>query len=198
MCEVCLDKQNKEGQEIGTTGAVEREQELNADSRKQEVEKENTGLDIIDREKLRQHRELEQYKEHIAGMRGICGLCRIQGERWDHSFSECRGMQEVVAAKREVRRQLERKGRAWIQGYKACFWCLNPQKICRRAGGEGKDAVGCEFPDVVLPICYGIWSQAGGRAWIEEEFKRRFEDTGEYMEWLGSAGEFGGTDTIRG
>ena len=220
-CEVCQ-KRVESGEKSGEKSEEksgekneeedrEGEQEREGKEGKERIARKHSGLDMVNIGRVREYRELSKYKEDLAGMKGICGLCRTTGDRWDHEFRECRRRQEVFRARREVREQLKRKGKEWIEGYKACFWCLNPQGICSRASrGGGKETerggkkrereewVECEFGEVVLPVCYGVWMRMDGRRWIEEEFGRKFNRVEEYMEWIGKGSEFGGLEAVEG
>ena len=183
------------GNEQGTIGLGKEEDE------RREFAQQSSGLDAIDTERVRQEREVSRYREHLAAIQGMCGLCRMVGDHWEHPFRECRRRQEVFQAKREVRERIRASGKEWIQPYKACFWCLNPQGICERASKRERERTeeerSCEFADVVLPVCYGVWSHSGGRRWIAEEFGRKFGRVEEFMEWIEKTSEFGGGEAIQ-
>lgn len=153
----------------------------------------STGIDIVTKDRLRQYTELAQYREHLAAMRGLCSLCRARDEAWDHAFPKCAQRHQVFQVRAETRRRLEARGKTWLKSFTACFWCLNPQSVCHRAGSGGdQDSRRCEFPDIVLPLCYGVYGSLQGPAWVEERFERRFDTLEEYTEWLGDETEFGG------
>lgn len=129
----------------------------------------NTGIDIVAKDRLEQHTELTQYQEVLPSMRGLCALCRAKNDAWDHAFTDCSRRHQVLQARRNTRRRFEASGRSWLKPFSACFWCLNPQSICHRAGSRSEqEAQRCEFPDVVLPLCYGVFISLQGPLWIEE------------------------------
>ncbi|KAI7118429.1 hypothetical protein KC316_g18705, partial [Hortaea werneckii] len=194
-CEVCESRVSTKAEEGGRIGLGNGSDEV------WEGAPQSSGLDAIDAERVWQEREVSLYREHLAAIQGICGLCRVVGDHWEHPFWACRRRPDVFQAKRDVRERLRASGKEWIQPYKACFWCLNPQGICERAstrqGGRTEER-SCEFADVVLPVCYGVWSRRGGRRWIEEEFGRKLDRVEEFMEWIGKTTEFGGGEAIQG
>jgi hypothetical protein len=102
--------------------------------------------------------------------------------------------QRMQAIARWKGRRGERVG--WLALFAACFWCLYPQTICRRADtsqGTSSQQDQCERADLVLPLCVGIWRSGHGRRWLQEHFQRDFVDIETYVDWIGEATRFGGT-----
>ena len=158
------------------------------------AEKAYTGLDVIQRKRLADYSELARYQEDLAAVRGTCVLCRAMGEQWNHAFSRCARRHAVFEQRSRARQRSEAKGRRWLQAYSGCFWCLQPQSICQRAevGGD------CEFGDVVLPACYGVFQSTLGRSWLCEQFEREFNGIEEYFDWVGEETIFGAGRAIQG
>ena len=159
----------------------------------------HTGLQVMQQERLREQTELEQYRLDLASVRDLCLLCKAMRGSWDHAFSKCPRRHEVFREKNEARKRHEKRGRMWIQPYTSCFWCLNPQSICQQAeyGGRGKSGRECEYRDVVLPLCFGMFRSVEGVKWLEERFEREFKGIEEYFDWLGEESEFGGGRAIQ-
>jgi hypothetical protein len=55
----------------------------------------------------------------------------------------------------------------------------------------------CRFPDIVIPICYGVYKQVGGSKWLEKHFQQSFKTELEYMLWLGETALLGGNKYIQ-
>jgi hypothetical protein len=71
----------------------------------------------------------------------------------------------------------------WIQQYVACWNCYQPQDICRVAD-PAHEEVECRFPDMVMPLCFGVYRRVGGHDWLRQHFQRAFKTELEYMLWL--------------
>jgi len=153
---------------------------------------------IIEEARRREYSELARFCEDLVVVRGSCLLCRATGERWDHDFKSCYRRADVFHERKQARIRHESKGRKWLQPYTACFWCLNPQSICHRASGEANEQDNrCREPDVVLPLCYGIFLHATGADWLSERFDRQFRDIESFFDWLGEECDFGGGRAIQ-
>jgi hypothetical protein len=103
----------------------------------------------------------------------------------------------VFEQRTKARQRHEQRGRKWLQPYTSCFWCLNPQSICQRAELAGKSTGVCEYRDVVLPLCYGVFESVEGVDWLQEQFGRSFVDTEAFFDWLGEGARFGGDASIQ-
>lgn len=86
--------------------------------------------------------------------------------------------------------------------------CYLPQTICRRADPEAKPGVDgvdgeeglreCRFRDMIMPLCYGAFFQAGLRALIKKHFPHQtFRDINEYMRWLGKSATLGDIECVQ-
>lgn len=157
-------------------------------------EKRHTGLETIRQRQLQEQGELARYVEGLAAVRDMCVLCRAMEERWDHDFGQCRQRHAVFEQRRQTRRRHEEKGGQWLAAYSGCFWCLQPQGICRRA----ETGAMCEFGDVVLPVCYGVFHSGSGMEWLKREFGQRFRDVEGYMDWVGEESVLGGERATQG
>jgi superfamily II DNA helicase RecQ len=158
---------------------------------------EHTGLNLIQQERLRSHTELSQYRLDLASVKGTCLLCRAVKARWDHGFTSCPRRHDVFRERAQARQRHEGRGRRWLQPYTSCFWCLNPQSICQRAELGGQDAGTCEHPDIVLPLCFGVFESLGGDDWLRKHFGREFVTVQSYFDWLGEETRFGGDRAIQ-
>jgi hypothetical protein len=78
----------------------------------------------------------------------------------------------------------------------ACWNYYQPQDICRAADPEHKKTE-CRFPDMVMPLCYGVYKRAGGSNWLQKYFQRVFRTDLEYMLWLGKTTSLEGNECIR-
>jgi superfamily II DNA helicase RecQ len=159
---------------------------------------EHTGIDLIRQGRLKAYSELARYREDLSAVHGTCLLCRALDQKWDHAFSSCVGRYEVFQERSKARRRHQAKGEEWLRPFTACFWCLNPQAICQRAEGEdGRQKEGCEYKDVVLPLCFGVFQSPPGPSWLLEEFGRDFSNIEGFFDWLGEVSEFGGGSAIQ-
>jgi superfamily II DNA helicase RecQ len=159
---------------------------------------ERTGSAMMQEARRREYSELARFREDLVVVRGSCLLCRAIGEGWDHDFKSCYRRADVFHERKQARIRHESKGRKWLQPYTACFWCLNPQSICHRASGEANEQDNrCREPDVVLPLCYGIFLHATGADWLSERFDRQFRDIESFFDWLGEECDFGGGRAIQ-
>jgi hypothetical protein len=42
-----------------------------------------------------------------------------------------------------------------------------------------------------MPLCYGIFQDAGAEQWLRERFQRSFKNVEEFLVWCGQAASFG-------
>ncbi len=139
--------------------------------------------------------ELSRYQADLLAVQGTCLLCRALGGAWDHAFPTCWRRSDFFEARNRVR-DAGRRG-PWISPYHACYWCYNPQAICRRADPES-DCQSCLYADVVMPLCYGIFCGSSAEEWLLEQFQQRFRDVDEFLGWCGKPTSFGGGKAIWG
>ena len=59
------------------------------------------------------------------------------------------------------------------------------------------EEVECRFPDMVMPLCYGVYHRPGGQEWFRKHFQRTFKTQAEYMLWLGETGSLWGNACIQ-
>ena len=158
----------------------------------------HVGLDLIQQGRLRECLELSGYREDLAAVQGTCLLCRAMERRWDHAFSQCSRRHEVFEERGKARRRQEARGKAWLQAYTACYWCLNPQSVCARANPRANTGTkGCEYGDFVLPVCHGVFQSLGGPGWIFQQFGRQFVSIGDFYDWLGEESRYGGAVAVQ-
>jgi hypothetical protein len=144
-----------------------------------------------------QDRVLEQYEHNLTIMRGICLYCRAMSRSFEHAASSCHRRWDWIKAKKDVLEELKGRDKEWISQYVACWKCFQPQGICRVADPEHAESE-CQYPDMVLPLCYGVFVRPHGRAWIRQHFQRHFTTVQEYMIWLGETGSLQGNECIQG
>ena len=166
-----------------------------------EEKDQHTGPGVIQRRRLEAYNEVARYREHLAAVQGTCLLCRGKGKGWDHAFSTCQWRHELFQERKRTQKRHESRGRRWLQPYTACFWCMNPQSICPRAdSGSNVGGGRCEYGDLVLPLCHGIFHGVGGVAWLQDRFGREFASVESYLDWLGEEsvlGEGRATQAVR-
>lgn len=143
----------------------------------------------------------ETRNEFEAAMRmmvGSCLLCRVKNKDFHHTGSSCSRRHEWLRSKKKVLADCAREGKGWIEKFVACYMCLMPQTMCRRADPETgeQETNGCQYRDLVLPLCWGAFTTAALRSIITKEFGS-FVDSDEYMRALGGTGSLGGEPCIR-
>ncbi|KAK3113149.1 hypothetical protein LTR53_009833, partial [Teratosphaeriaceae sp. CCFEE 6253] len=177
------------------------EDTIGPNGRQQKIETANnsfTGEMMVQRARQKDLAELADYQEDLKVVRSICLLCQAGGDRWDHKFSTCHRRHDVFNQRTVPRQRHEEKGRRWLRPYTACFCCLSPQSVCRRADPETSDERDtCEDKDVVFPLCYGIFKSAQGGQWLYDHFGRHFDSVAGYFDWLGEESVFGGGRAIQ-
>ena len=63
--------------------------------------------------------------------------------------------------------------------------------------GPEHEETGCRFPDMVMPLCYGVWKRPGGSSWLQKHFGQRFQTELEYMLWLRETASLKGNEYIQ-
>lgn len=111
----------------------------------------------------------------------------------DHPFCECHRRSDLIHTQDKV--QLSRA--SWIPAYHACFWCYNPQSVCGRPDRK-RGLSACEYPDIVLPLCFGIYKRGQGAAWLKRQAGREFRDEVDFIRWCGTGTTFGRGKAIWG
>lgn len=148
------------------------------------------GRDLLRGQMQQQAWGLADYQKGIEMWRGVCMICyhlpRVasgQEGHARHSMERCGNEARYRYFDSKKQANAHGKGRGgWFRGYSSCFQCFQPQKIC-----DQRWRGGCEFPDLVLPLCWAVfqrggWAEAflnglGGGAVKGDEI--------EYMLWLG-------------
>lgn len=158
-----------------------------------------TGPETVQRQRMLDEDLHEHFKKDLQTMRGCCLLCRIKDKNrpFDHDPARCKEFRLWQNAKTRVLAACKKEGKKWMADYTACFMCYLPQTICRRPDPPALSAANqnmrCEFPDMVMPICYGAFYAVGSRAIINKYSGRKFRNEAEYMRWLGNATTFAGS-----
>jgi hypothetical protein len=159
-------------------------------------EEEWTGPKEVLRQDHVKDESLDRYQQELEAMRWCCLYCRAQGQKFDHMEKSCVGRFEWMRAKKEAYETGKQEGRGWIAQYVACWKCYQPKGICRVADPE-HEVSECQFPDMVMPVYYGVFRWVGGEEWFEKHFRRRSKGEEEYMRWLGETGSLGGNECIQ-
>jgi Lhr-like helicase len=160
-----------------------------------------TGIDFTGPEEvLRQDhikdQVLDSYERDLEIMLGICLYCRVQGRKFDHAPGKCSRRFHWIHAKNEALQTRRKEEKEWIERYVACWNCYQPQDVCRAADPEHEETE-CQFPDMVMPLCYGVYKRAGGSDWLQKHFRRTFQTELEYMLWLGETASLEGNECIQ-
>ena len=160
----------------------------------------HTGSVIL-QEKLNSAQvEFEQYERDLRCVAGTCLLCRGAGASWEHRLNDCSSRGDYFEARNRARAAGQKQAGGWIARFHACYHCYQPQSICARAASEGRQRE-CEYSDVVMPLCYGLWlrEQRGlDSGWLRTRTGRSFTRADEFLLWCGRASRFGGTEAIEG
>jgi Lhr-like helicase len=155
-----------------------------------------TGPTEVLRQDHLKDQALDRYERDLEIMVGTCLSCRAQGRRFGHLPQSCSRRFYWIHAKNEAYQTRQREGREWIARYVACWDCYQPQDICRVADPEHTETE-CRFPDMVMPLCYGVYCRPGQDEWFRKHFQRTFETQEEYMLWLGETASLEGNECIQ-
>jgi hypothetical protein len=155
-----------------------------------------TGPDEVLRQDHVRDQVLDSYEQDLEIVLGSCLYCRVMGRRFLHAPHTCSRRFHWINAKRDALELRKHEGREWIQPYIACWDCYQPQDICRVADPDHEE-VECRFPDMVMPLCYGVYRRVGGHDWLREHFQRSFKTELEYMLWLGETASLEGNECIQ-
>jgi hypothetical protein len=143
-----------------------------------------------------QDQALDRYEQDLRLMAGSCLYCRAMSRRFDHAPMSCSHRFDWIHAKNEAYQARKQAGKAWIAQYVACWRCYQPQHICRVADPEHEETE-CQLPDMVMPLCYGVYRRPGSQEWFQKHFSRTFKSQVDYMLWLGGTGSLGGNQCIQ-
>ena len=139
-----------------------------------------TGPAEVLRQDQLQDQALERYEQDLRLMAGSCLYCRAMSRRFDHAPMSCSRRFDWVHAKNEAYQAQRAAEKAWIAKYVACWRCYQPQHICRAADPDHEQTA-CQLPDMVMPLCYGVYRRAGSREWLRKHFHRTFKAQLDYM-----------------
>jgi hypothetical protein len=105
-------------------------------------------------------------------MRGISRLC------WVYiSIIEFRAASSItrrvnapgrlhwIHAKNEALQTRRKEEKEWIGRYMVYWNCYQPQDICGAADPEYEETE-YRFPDMVMPLYYGVYKRAAGSDWL--------------------------------
>jgi hypothetical protein len=106
-------------------------------------------------------RELSQYEKDLETMMGCCLYCRVEGKPFEHSATTCARRHDWIRAKTKALRECQGKNKEWMDRFAVCWKCYQPQEICRAADPEYEEVTACQFPDMVIPLCFGAFNRPG-------------------------------------
>jgi superfamily II DNA helicase RecQ len=155
-----------------------------------------TGPEEILRQDHMRDQILDRYENDLETMLGTCLFCRILCRKFNHAPQSCSRRFSWIHAKSDAYQARKTEGKEWIQRYVTCWKCYQPQDLCRAADPEHKE-VECRFPDMIMPLCYGVYYRPGGQAWLQKHFHRAFQTELAYMLWLGETADLCGTQCIQ-
>jgi len=155
-----------------------------------------TGPEEVLRQDYARDQVLDSYERDLQTMVGSCLYCRVESRSFGHAAGKCSRRFHWINAKNKAYQTRKGEDKDWIERYVACWNCYQPQDICRAADPE-HEATECRFPDMVMPICYGVYKQVGGPQWLRKHFQRSFQTELEYMLWLGETASLGGNECIQ-
>ncbi|KAG6283021.1 hypothetical protein E4U09_000445 [Claviceps aff. purpurea] len=163
-----------------------------------------TGPEAVLKKRRLEEEDLEKFEKGLKSLRGCCLMCRIKKKPFDHTPKSCDALHQLWRVKSNAMKTCKASGKVWIEPYTACFMCFMPQSSCNRANPEtnaglaetGKLSAGCDFADMILPLCYGAFMSVDSRAFLNTKFDK-FKNELDYMLWLGKKTEFGGVPCIQ-
>jgi hypothetical protein len=122
------------------------------------------------REVLRQdylHEQVQsRYKQDLELVQGSCLYCRALRRVFDYTASQCAWRFDWIEAKKTALAVCHSRGRPWMALYTACWRCFQPQTVCRVADPKYIETA-YRFPDVVLPLYYGVYQRPGQAGWFQ-------------------------------
>lgn len=183
-CQVC-DKPHKDQRPVGVPFGLASEAEVQYTGPAEVLRQDHVRNQVIDR-----------YEKDLEIMVGSCLYCRVSGRKFDHEAGRCPRRFHWINAKTQAYDSRKRENKEWIGRYLACWKCYQPQEICRVADTE-HDESECRFPDMVMPLCYGVYFRPGRDAWLLKHFQRKFGNQLEYMLWLGEKASLKGNECIQ-
>ena len=148
------------------------------------------------RQNYMQNQVLNRYESDLQTMLGTCLSCRVQSRKFNHAPQTCSRRFSWIHAKNDAYQARKTEGKEWIERYVACWKCYQPQDLCRAADPDHEE-VECRFPDMIMPLCYGVYHRPGGQEWLRKHFQQAFKTELAYMLWLGETASLSGTQCIQ-
>ena len=124
-----------------------------------------TGPEEVLRQDHARDQVLDSYKRDLQAIVGRCLYCRVEGRGFEHAARKCSRQFHWINTKNKAYQARKGEGKDWIERYVACWNCYQPQDICRAADPKHEETE-CRFPDIVIPICYGVYKRVGGPEWV--------------------------------
>ncbi|PNP50722.1 hypothetical protein FNYG_15934 [Fusarium nygamai] len=140
--------------------------------------------------------ELNQYERDLETMKGCCLYCRVEGKSFEHVAAACARRFDWIRAKKKALHDCQSKEKEWMDPHAVCWKCYQPQEICRAADPEYEGDKSCQYPDMVMPLCFGAFSRPGRTQWFLKHFNQSFKTCHEYMLWLGKGASLGGSRCV--
>jgi hypothetical protein len=132
----------------------------------------------------------DTYIKNLERIKGVCFLCPHKPTFIVHSVNDCPRGKGYLQLRLETRQKMEQK--KMIPDYVACFFCLNPQSICRVDPHSIR--VECTYQDVVLPLCFKAWKDGQNQTEISQLGGPETLDWDVFFPWLTHATTLGGPD----
>ncbi|KAJ0417571.1 hypothetical protein BJY00DRAFT_315861 [Aspergillus carlsbadensis] len=153
------------------------------------------GAELLHAQVQLHARGLADHMLSLQAWRGTCMICYHlprtssgQAGYSLHAFQACPNPARFryMDAKRLAAKAARQQRGGWFPRFLACWMCYNPQAIYNQHCQSQ-----CEFPNLVLPVCWSIFQK---RAWVEQYLValrgRHVADSKEqYMLWLGEERE---------
>ncbi|RBA14537.1 hypothetical protein FPRO05_03329 [Fusarium proliferatum] len=141
-------------------------------------------------------KELSRYERDLEIMKGCCLYCRVEGKSFEHTVTACARRFDWIRAKQKALRDCQSKKKEWMDRHAVCWKCYQPQEICRAADPEYEGDNSCQYPDMVMPLCFGAFSRPGRTKWFLKHFNQSFKTCQEYMLWLGKGASLGSSRCV--
>ncbi|KAF4335798.1 tlh3 [Fusarium beomiforme] len=155
-----------------------------------------TGPTEVIRQDRVRNEELSRYERDLETMKGCCLYCRVEGKSFEHTVTACARRFDWIRAKQKALRDCQSKKKEWMDRHAVCWKCYQPQEICRAADPEYEGDNSCQYPDMVMPLCFGAFSRPGRTQWFLKHFNESFKICQEYMLWLGKGASLGGSRCV--
>jgi superfamily II DNA or RNA helicase len=140
--------------------------------------------------------QFSQYERDLEIMKGCCLYCRVEGKPFEHTAAACARRFDWIQAKKKALQDCQRRKKKWMDPHAVCWKCYQPQEICRAADPAYEGDKSCQYPDMVIPLCFGAFCRLGHTQWFLEHFYQSFKTCHDYMLWLGKGAYLGSSRCV--